>query len=113
MKAAVSIVFAGFLVILPITPVLAQTAPQDPTTADASSVSEARSQPVLGIPALTPERALLWQPIIENRARILRERPLPNPAPVPGWGDWSTEKRVLVVGGIVVGLAVLGVLSIG
>jgi len=112
MRAAVPSVLAALLVTLP-TQVLAQTAPQDSGTAEASLVPDERSQRVLGVPAPTAVTALLWQPIIENRARILRERPLPNPAPVPGWGDWSTEKRVLVVGGIVVGLAILGVLSIG
>ncbi len=109
MKVAVSIVLAVSLVALPITRVLAQAAPQDSTTAETSLVPEARSRPVLGVPALTPERALLWQPIAENRG----EPSLSNPAPVPGWDDWSTEKRVWVVGGIVVGLMVLGIVSIG
>ncbi len=109
MKGAVSIVLAVSLVTLPITQVVAQAAPQDSTTAEASSVPEEGSQPVLGVPVLTPERVLLWQPIAENRG----EPSSSSPAPVPGWSDWSTEKRVWVVGGIVVGLVVLGVLSIG
>jgi hypothetical protein len=76
-------------------------------------VPEARSQHALGVPALTPVTAVLWQPIVENSAGIFGEPSLSNPAPVPGWGEWSTEKRVWVVGGIVVGLMVLGLLSIG
>ena len=113
MKAAASIVLAGLLVALPITQVAAQTERQDSTTADASLVPEERSQHVLGVPALTPAVALLWQPIAENRAGIFDEPSLSDPAPVPGWDEWSTEKRVLVVGGVVVGLMVLGLLSIG
>ncbi len=113
MKAAASIVLAGFLVALPITTVVAQTAQQDSTTAHASPLPEARSQHALGVPALTSVTAVLWQPIVENSAGIFGEPSLSNPAPVPGWGEWSTEKRVWVVGGIVVGLMVLGLLSIG
>ena len=113
MKAAAPIVLAGLLIALPITQVLAQTERQDSTTADASLVPEERSQHVLGVPALTPATAVLWQPTAENRAGIFGEPLLSYPAPVPEWGEWSTEKRVLVVGGIVVGLMVLGILSIG
>ena len=113
MKAAVSIVLAVSLVTLPITQVLAQAEPQDPATAETSLVPEERSQHVLGVPALTPATAVLWQPIAENRAGIFGEPSLSNPAPVPGWGDWSCKKRVWVVGGIVAGLVVLGLLSIG
>lgn len=113
MKAAASIALAGFLVALPITQVVAQAAQQDSTTADASPVPEARSQHALGVPALTPATALLWQPTAENRAGIFGEPSLSNPAPVPGWSDWSCKKRVWVVGGIVAGLVVLGLLSIG
>ena len=109
MRAAVPIVLAASLVTLPITHVFAQAAPQDSTTAEALLVPEERSQLALGVRALTPERALLWQPIAENPG----EPSSSNPAPVPGWSDWSTEKRVLVVGGIVVGLVVLGIVSIG
>ena len=113
MKAVSSILIAVSLLTLPITQVLAQAAPQDSATAEASLVAEGRSQPTLRVPSLTPERALLWQPIAENRASVLGEPSSSNPTPVPAWADWSTEKRVVVVGGIVVGLVVLGVLSIG
>ena len=113
MKATASIVLAGLLVALPITQVAAQVARQDSTTADASLVVQERSQHVLGVPALTPATAVLWQPIAEKRAGLFAEPSLSNPAPVPGWDEWSTEKRVLVVGSIVVGLMVLGLLSIG
>lgn len=109
MKAAFSMVLAASLVTLPITQALAQAAPQDSPTAETSLVPEERSRPVLGAPALTPERALLWQPIAESRGRPS----LSDPAPAPGWDDWSKEKRVWVVGGIFVGLVVLGVVSIG
>ena len=78
MEAAATIVLAGVLVALPITQVLAQTARQDSTTADASFVPEERSQHVLGVPALTPATAVLWQPIAENRAGIFGEPSLRN-----------------------------------
>ena len=112
MKAAVSIVFAVSLVMLPITQVFAQAAPIGSTTAETSLVPEEGSQPALGVPVLTPERALLWQPIAENHADVVEE-PSFDPAPVPAWSDWSTEKRIWIVGGIVVGLMVLGIVSIG
>ena len=113
MKAAASIVLAGLLVALPITQVAAQTVRQDSTTADASLVVQERSQHGLGVPALTPATAALWQPIAENPAGLFVDPSLSNPTPIPAWGEWSTEKRVWVVGGIVVGLMVLGLLSIG
>ena len=97
MRAAISIVLAGLLVTLPIKQVLAQAAQQDSTNAETSLVREQGSQPVIRVPALTPENALLWQPIAENRARILGEPLLSNRDAVSGWSDWSTEKKVLVV----------------
>ena len=112
MKVAVRIMLTLALVSLPSGQVLAQSSPEDATAADVSLVSEEGSQRVPGVSAPTPAAGLLWQPIVENRVGVLDLAPL-DPAPVPGWSDWSTEKRVWVVGGIVVGLMVLGLLSIG
>ena len=69
MRAAVSVVLAGLLVTTPLKQVLAQAAQQDSTDAETSLVREQGSQPVIRVPALTPETALLWQPLAENRAR--------------------------------------------
>ena len=60
MRATLSIVLAGLLVTTPLKQVLAQAAQQDSTTADTSLVREQRSQPIIRVPALTPEATLLW-----------------------------------------------------
>ncbi len=73
MRATLSIVLAGLLVTTPLKQVLAQAAQQDSTTADTSLVREQRSQPIIRVPALTPETALLWQPLAENHPRIFVE----------------------------------------
>jgi hypothetical protein len=60
----------------------------------------------------TPLEALLWQPVIENAETPLE--PTAVPAPMPrAWSDWSTEKKVLVIGGGVLALIILGIVSIG
>ncbi len=112
MKTAVCTILTLVLVSLPSRQVLAQASPEAPWTADASLVPEEGSQRVPGVSVPTPTAALLWQPLAENRAGVLEE-PSFDPAPVPAWSDWSTEKRVWVVGGVVVGLLVLGIVSIG
>jgi hypothetical protein len=112
MKAAVCIVLTLALISLPTKQVLAQTSPEASRTADGSRVSEQVSQSGPEVSALTPPAALLWQPIAENHAGVLEESPF-DPAPVRGWSDWTTEKRAWVVGGVVVGLLVLGIVSIG
>ena len=60
MKAALSTVLAVLLVALPVTQVLAQSAPQDTTTADASFPTMSRARPVSGTvkffaPVMRPE----------------------------------------------------------
>lgn len=111
MKAALRIAFALLLLSLPGEHLLAQAppetlAPSDPPqlVQDAPNVAPEASVP-------TPPDALLWQPLVENREMTLEA---PVPAPLPrAWSDWSTEKKVLVVGGGVLALMILGIVSIG
>jgi hypothetical protein len=112
MKTAVCVVLTLLLVSLPSTKVQAQTSPDAFPTADAPLTPESASEEVAG--AVTPisAAALLWHPITGTPAEFA-EKSFGPPAPVPGWSEWSTEKRVWVVGGVVVGLMVLGLLSIG
>ncbi len=112
MKAAVCIVLTLALVSLPSGQVLAQSSPEDATAADVSLVPEEGSQHVPGVSAPSPPAVLLWRPIVENRTIALEEPSFEAP-PVPAWSDWSTEKKVLVVGGGVLALIILGIVSIG
>ncbi len=112
MKTAVCIVLTLVLVSLPSRQVLAQTSPDASSTFDVSSRPEGGSQAIPEASAPIPTATLLWQRIAENHADVVEE-PSFSPAPVPAWSDWSTEKKVWVVGGVVVGLMVLGILSIG
>ena len=91
---------------------------QPSPTAQQEAVSVQQTAPpdsvthLIRVPALTPEAARLWQPIAENRARILGEASLSNKDAVSGWSDWSTGTKVLVVIGVIV-LVVFVVLLVG
>lgn len=112
MKTAVCIVLTLALVSLPSGQVLAQTSPEAATAAYVSLIPEEGWQHAPGDSAPALMAALLWQPISENHTEVFEE-PSFNPPPVPAWSDWTTEKKVLVVGGGVLALIILGVVSIG
>ena len=112
MKAAVCIVLTLVLISLPSRQVLAQTLPEGPGEDDLTFVLEDASQPEPGVGALTPPAVLLWQPIGGKNAALSDESPV-DPTPAPAWSDWSTEKKWLVVGGGVLALVILGIVSIG
>ena len=108
MKKVLSIVLAALLITLPITQVLAQTAQQDSTIADTSSVLEERSQPRLGYPALNYGTVLVWQPVAVDPASILWEPSRTGDAASQGGLLPSTEASVLLL--IVVAAAIIFVL---
>ncbi len=112
MKTAVSIVLTLVLISLPSRQALAQTSAEASSTADVSLGLEEGALESPEALAPIPTAMLLWQPIAGNRADLVEELSF-RPAPVPGWNDWSTEKKAWVVGGMVVGLMVLGIVSIG
>lgn len=90
----------GLVLLLPAVPVslVAQIV-------DASSVPEERSHRILGVPALTPETALLWQ------STGLTQQQIPDPGAFGAWDDWSSTKKTMVVAGIVVGLLLIALLA--
>ena len=90
----------------------AQIAPDGPARADVSRSTEgaARGEPRGSAPNLPA--VLLWQPTVENRA-MTSEAPTFEAPPMPAWSDWSTEKKAWVIGGGVLALIILGVVSIG
>lgn len=111
MKTTVRIAFALVLLSLPGRHVLAQAAPKAfaPTEPPKLVRDEPSVGPEASIP--TPPEALLWQPLVENREMTVEP---PVAAPLPrAWSDWSTQKKVLIVGGGVVALMILGIVSIG
>ena len=112
MRSALCTTVALVFFSLPSGQLLAQTSPEDSWTAEASPKSEQVSQSVQWGTAPASTAAMLWQPIVEHRVRVLEE-PLLNPTPVRAWSDWSTERKWLVVGGGVLALVILGVVSIG
>ena len=103
MRAVLSIVLAGLLVTTPLKQVLAQAAQQDSTTAE-TSVERER---VVRVPPLTRETALLWQPLAEKRPGAFAEPSLSNRDAVPGWRDWSDEKKVILVAAVVVAVLLI------
>jgi len=111
-KTAVCVVFTLVLLSLPSGQVLAQTSSNASSRVGVSSRPEEGSPGVREASARVPAAALLWQSIAENQADVVEESSF-SPVPVPGWSDWPTEKRVWVVAGVVVGLMVLGIVSIG
>ena len=102
MRAALSIVLAALLVILPVEQVLAQAVQQETV-----SIQQAAPDPAAALFRVPP--------LTENSVRLLRtssDRALLNtPFAEPslstrdaavGWSDWSNGKRALVVVGVIV-----------
>ena len=102
MKAVLSIVLAGLLVLLPVEQVLAQAVQQEAVRVQQAAPSDGAAS-LFRVPPLT-----------ENSARLLRtssndallESSFSNPPPVSGWNDWSDKKRALVVVGAIVAAAI-------
>lgn len=107
MKAALSVVLAGFLVVLSVEQVLAQAEQQDSTTPEASLVQEQGPQPVIRVPALAPETPPPSRSFAERPLGLFAEPSLSNRYVVPAWSDWTDEKKLLVVIAVAVGLILI------
>lgn len=113
MNATVRVAFALLLSSLPGRQILAQAAPSDgPLRADVPPLVREAPPVEPGASAPTAPALLLSQPIVENRKAALEE-PTVKAVRERAWSDWSTEKKVLVVGGGVLALVILGIVSIG
>jgi len=112
MKIAIPALLSLLLVASTGTELLAQTPPDVvsvPELPNATTQGRSSSPGILGAGPVTPE---LWTSYSADGAVEPQQRSR-DVAPVEAWSDWSTEKRIWVVGGIVVGLMVLGLLSLG
>ncbi len=94
MRTAVSVLLAGLLVTLPIKQVFAQAAQQEAVSIQQTPDSTTH---LIRVPVLTPETALLWQPIAENRARIITEPSLSAIDPDDWWVGWAVLGVALLV----------------
>ena len=101
MRKGLSIFLAALLVTLSLEQVLAQAPHQDPTTPEASRVHERVSLPVLRAPIPASE-SLRWRSFAEKPFGMFAEPSSSNRDRVPGWEDWSSEKRALVIVGAIV-----------
>lgn len=109
------VAYAALAVLLSSLPgeqVLAQATPDDVARIDVSLPNEEAPPLEPASREVSSPAALLWQPVVENEAAHSSGRSF-EAAPPRAWSDWSTEKKVLIVGGGVLALIILGIVSIG
>ena len=98
MKAALSIVLAALLIILPVEQVLAQAVHQEAVRVQQTEPADGAAR-LFRVPPLTPNSALLLR-TSSDRALLnppLAEPSLSNRDAVVGWSDWSNGERTLFV----------------
>ena len=101
MKAALSIVLAALLIMLPVEQVLAQAAQQADVTVQQAGPSDGAAH-LFRVPPLTENSARLLGASSDS---VLLVPSLSNTDAAVGWSDWSNGKRVLVVAGITIAVA--------
>lgn len=98
MRAALSIAFAGLLLVLPVEQVLAQAEQQEADGVEQSGSPDGAAHH-FRVPPLTQNSALLLR--TSSDGAVLRPS-LSTRDAFDGWSDWSNGKRALVVVGVIV-----------